>query len=328
MWLLSWLFGWSKEEKTKFWTTNATDFWLRKKDTSYEDNISYGNNINFDIDFLDNYNLSDFSYKVFSIPKRKGWKRQIYAPNDGLKKVQKDILHKLECTYFLPKFVTAFRKWFSIKDNAKYHKNKKIVINIDIKDFFPSIKADMIKERLSYYNFDGNKIEKFIEYTTRNWILPQWAPTSPFVANFVFLPIDYMMIKLLKKYDENVSYTRYADDITFSSDNENIKNAIRIIIDSILPKYGFKANKDKITIYRSHRKQLVTWLMVNKKVSYPRNKYMILRAKIYNFLKNWEWNINEIKWHLAFLRSVDYKKYKRLKKYYSKKFSNIDLLFS
>jgi RNA-directed DNA polymerase len=99
------------------------------------------------------------------------------------------------------------------------------------------------------------------------------------------LPIDEIIIKLLKKYDKNVAYTRYADDITFSSDNENIKNAIRIITDSILPKYGFQANKKKTKVYRNHRKQLVTGLVVNKRVAYPRDKYMILRAKIYNFLQ-------------------------------------------
>ncbi len=302
MWLFSWLF-WSKRSNWSF----------------YDD---YENN--FNIDFVDDYDLFDFSYETFSVSKRNGWKREIFAPNKELKKVQKDILHKLEYSYFLPKFVTAFRKWISIKDNAKYHKNKKIVINIDIKDFFPSVKVNMIKERLKYYDFDNDKIEKFVKYTTVNWFLPQWAPTSPFIANFVFLPVDYIILNLLKKYDEDISYTRYADDITFSSDNENIKNAIRIITESILPKYGFQANKKKTTVYRNHRKQLVTWLVVNERVSYPRNKYIILRAKIYNFLEKNIWDETEIKGYLAFLRDVDYKKYKKLKKYYWQKFNWTD----
>jgi hypothetical protein len=61
---------------------------------------------------------------------------------------------------------------------------------------------------------------------------------------------------------------------------------------------------------------------VNKKVAYPRTKYMILRSMIYNFITKWKWESNKIKWHLSFLKNVDYKKYKILKKYYKSKFEN------
>jgi len=305
MWLFSWLFWWNTES---WWSIN-----------SYENKI-------FDISFIKNYDLFDFSYETFYLEKRNGKSRKIQAPNNQLKQVQKEILEKLERNYIMPGFVTAFRKRYSIKYNAKKHINKKIVISMDIKDFFPSITEEKIKNRFKYYKFDEQDIEKFIKYTITDGSLPQWAPTSPFISNFVFLSIDYAIIKILEKYDDNVSYTRYADDITFSSDNTEIKNAIRII-ETIVMNHWFTINKEKTKVYRNHTKQMVTWLVVNQKVAYPRNKYMILRAKINNFLKNKEWNINKIKWHLAFLRSVDYKKYKKLKKYYSKKFSNIDLLF-
>lgn len=294
--------------------------------------IKKGKSWKFNVDFINKYKSLDLYYNTFYIPKRDWTKRKIQAPNQKLKIIQKQILKELEKKYFLPNFVTAFRKNFSIKYNAKKHVNKKVVINIDIKDFFSHITDEMLEKRLKYYtHIKHEDIQKFISFTTTKWSLPQGAPTSPFLANFVFLPIDYIIIKLLKKYDKNVSYTRYADDLTFSSNNDTIKNAIRIITDSILPKYGFEAKKKKTTIYRNHTKQLVTGLVVNEKVTYPRSKYMVLRSKVYNFITTWVWESNKIKWHLSFLQYVDYKKYKRLKKYYQSKFennSNFSLLFT
>ena len=281
------------------------------------------NSTKFNLDFIKKYENQDIYYNTFFIPKRDWTRRKIQAPNNKLKIVQKKILKELEKRYFLPNFVTAFRKNFSIKYNAKKHTNKKVVINIDIKDFFSNVTSEMLEKRFKFYkNIKDEDIQKFIKLTTNNWSIPQGAPTSPFLANFVFLPIDYIIINLLKKYDKNVSYTRYADDLTFSSNNVKIKNAIRIITDWILPKYWFEAKKKKTTIYRKHTRQLVTGLVVNTKVAYPRAKYMILRSMIYNFITKWKWDSYKIKWYLSFLRFIDYKKYKILKKYYSSKFKN------
>lgn len=281
--------------------------------------------------FIKKYSVANKSYESFYIPKKSWEKRLIESPNSDLKSIQKLLLKDLEKTFLLPWFVTAFRKKYSIKTNAKKHINKKIVINIDIENFFHSISSEKIRKTLSFYeNITENEIDNFINIVTYNNKLPQWAPTSPFVANLVFLWIDNIIIKLLKKYDKKVSYTRYADDITFSSNNQKIKNAIRIITESLLPKYWYNVKKKKTTIYRKHRKQLVTWLIVNERVALPRNKYMILRSAVYNFLKKWEWNIDIIRWNLAFLKNVDKKKYNKLKFYYRRNFKenrNYKILF-
>ncbi len=287
---------------------------------------------NFNLKFLNKIPILNPDYNTFYIPKRDWSERQIDAPNTQLKNIQKNILRELNKTYLFPSFVSWFKKNASIKNNASKHTNKKIIINIDIEDFFHSITENKIRKTLrAYKELQNEEIEKLINLVTYRWRLAQWAPTSPFIANLVFLWIDNIIIKLLKKYDKKVSYTRYADDITFSSNNTKIKNAIRIIVDSILPKYGYVAKKKKTTIYRAHTKQIVTGLVVNKRVSYPRNKYMKLRAMVFNFLSKWDWNINIIKWHLSFLKSVDRKKYLKLKFYYRRNFkenNNYKVLFN
>lgn len=288
-------------------------------------------NKKFNINFMQQYNSFSREYKSFTIPKRNWGQRIIDSPNKDLMNIQKDLLSNLEKSFIFPTYVTAFIKNRWIKNNANKHISKKIVINIDIENFFHSITSDKIRDSLGYYKWvNKGYIENFIDIITYKWRLPQWSPTSPFIANLVFLWIDSIIISILKRYDKNVWYSRYADDITFSSNNEKIKDAIRIITDWVLPKYWYKAKKKKTTIYRNHRKQLVTWLIVNEKVSYPRNKYMILRSSVYNFLKTSKWDLNKIKWHLSFLKSVDRKKYHKLKFYYRIKFKttkNYDLLF-
>ncbi len=285
----------------------------------------------FNLKFLQKYSTYTKNYREFHIPKRDWTQRLIETPNEKLKNIQKDVLINLDRNFIFPSYVTAFRKGNWVKNNAQKHIGKKIIINIDIKDYFHSITEDKIKEALSSYKWLlPEEIGKLVDITTYKWRLAQWAPTSPFIANLVFLWIDTMIIKLLKKYDTKVWYSRYADDITFSSDNPRIQNAIRIITDSLLPKYWYTAKKKKTCIYRSHTKQLVTWLVVNKRVSYPRNKYMTLRAMVYNFLKNGDWDKNKIKWYLSFLKSVDSEKYNKLKFYYKREFkftNNYELLF-
>lgn len=305
---------------------------------------------------IDNIALDniDFSYSEVSIPKKNWWTRKINIPNDNLKSKQKEYLKFLQKIIF-PKFITGFRKCHPINVTARKHIGQNVVVNLDIDNFFDNITVEKIRSRLEDTLIKEKKIkpvakldkerpwlktqtpvdnllqeknahiEKIISLITYNGCLPQGAPTSPFMSNFVFLPIDYYILNTLKRYDPDVIYTRYADNITFSSSKKwsNILNAIRIIDQGILSKYWYKINKQKTSISRKHTRQTVLGLVVNEKLSYPRKKYMILRAKINNFLAKWEWNISKIKWYLSFLYLVDTKKYKTLKKYYSKKYWEI-----
>ncbi|EKE30343.1 MAG: ribonuclease H [uncultured bacterium (gcode 4)] len=265
------------------------------------------------------FDAPDLSYTTFTIPKKDWTSRQIEAPNAQLKKTQQTLLHLLSNNIILPWYVTGFRKKFSIKTNAKKHVGREVVINLDIKDFFTNVTTQKLRQRLEYLKVDNEIISRFEKLCFNNWHLPQWAPTSPFLANFIFVPIDEAIIKTAKKYDKNIIYSRYADNITLSSNVKNISNLIRIISEWIMPKFGYTINS-KVNLSRKHTRQTVTWITVNEKISMPRHKYMLLRAQVHAYLTKWTWNTLEIAWRLAFLYLLDKKKYWKLQKYYKKKF--------
>lgn len=219
------------------------------------------------------------SYHSFTVPKRDGTERTIDAPSDELKDAQRKILTWLERTYGFSEHVTGFRRGKSLWDNAKPHSGKKVVVNVDVENFFPSVSETKVAKAFAAMGMPEASIPELVRLTTYRGCLPQGAPTSPFIANSVFSPVDDAVVKLLKKYDKKAEYTRYADDLTFSSDDSKIVNAIRIIEDGILPRFGFLAKKKKTCVYRAHTRQTVTGLVVNgKKPRVSRDRYMKIRS--------------------------------------------------
>ena len=186
-------------------------------------------------------------YIHFLIPKKNGKFRHIFAPNPQLKTIQHTILEILKAYYSPIPNVTGYVNRKSIVDNALPHIGKKYILNIDIKDFFTSISGERVYKRLHEppFNFPdkiayiimriccedtSNKLyKKQILYgQVKSWErirkhLPQGAPTSPILSNAVCDKMDSQIIELCKAFD--VTYTRYADDLTFSCmDNVFIKN--------------------------------------------------------------------------------------------------------
>ncbi len=219
------------------------------------------------------------SYHSFTVPKRDGTERTIDAPSDELKDAQRKILTWLERNYGFSEHVTGFRRGKNLWDNAKPHSKKKVVVNVDVENFFPSVTEGKVATAFAEMGIPETAIPELVRLTTYRGCLPQGAPTSPFIANSVFSPVDDAVVKLLKKYDGKAKYTRYADDLTFSSDDSKIVNAIRVIEDGILPRFGFRAKKKKTCVYRAHTRQTVTGLVVNgKKPRISRDRYMKIRS--------------------------------------------------
>ena len=109
--------------------------------------------------------------------------------------------------------------------------------------------------------------------------LPQGAPTSPMLSNICFKKVDNTILSFCNK--NNIIYTRYADDLTFSGDNFNIKNIIAIIT-QILKKNGYQINKQKTKVMRPGNKKIITGIIVNEKLSISRHLRRKLRAAINN----------------------------------------------
>lgn len=233
-------------------------------------------------------------YKCFSVEKKNGGKREINAPDWILKKVQKRLNYYLQAYYLClkPEAVNGFTvnphylgKKCNIAENAKPHTGKRSVLNIDLKDFFQSIKAWQVKDILVSEIFGYNEpISTAITLlTTYQGGLPTGSPTSPVISNFICLKLD----QELSEYCENngLTYTRYADDMTFSSNIKISDNDILDII-NIIKRNGFRINEKKLRLKERNRKQTVTGLTVNEKVNIDRKLLKKVRAMLHDMIKN------------------------------------------
>jgi len=172
--------------------------------------------------------------------------------------------------YTPPHFIHGFVSGKNVKTNASAHINKKEVLSVDIKDFFDTINDVMITEALINLGFN-KQIAKYISsITTINGHLVQGFNTSPTIANLVALPMDE---KLLLLCDNSAIYTRYADDLYFST---NTKLPTIESIEDIVTSFGFSLNHKKTKQMSRGKKQFVTGLTVfdNK---YPRIPKIIKR---------------------------------------------------
>lgn len=138
-------------------------------------------------------------------------------------------------------FAKAFVKRRSIKSNAKFHRNKKIILTIDIKDFFGSINKEKVLEIFKGLGYTDPLVQTFSSLCTLRNSLPQGAPTSPALSNLVFINLDLLIFDYCTKNE--IHYSRYADDLTFSGDFE-VGKTIKFISDLLLEN-GYTINKDK-----------------------------------------------------------------------------------
>lgn len=267
------------------------------------------------------WKLSKFSekyYFVYSIPKRDHGKRIISQPSRELKAIQAwilgNILDKLEPS----SSCKGFEKGLTILDNANPHVGSSFVLNIDIDNFFPSISSNKVFSifaTVGYNNLISSIITKICTYDNS---LPQGSPCSPKISNLVCIRMDNRIQGYVGK--RGIIYTRYADDMTFSGLTPYKVLHILPTIEKIVNSEGFTLNKQKTRVAGLARAKRVTGLVVNEKdAGIGTQKFQILRAKIHHLthskMKNNYELLNEVKGWLAFLNSVDRKRYEKAKMY-------------
>ena len=224
-------------------------------------------------------------YYEFSIPKKNGGERKISMPNRELLIIQTQIKEKILDNIIIHKNAYGFAKNKSIKDNAIVHLNQEMILNMDLKDFFPSIH----KGRIYYIyknlcKYDNNTSYCLTQLTTYKNALPQGAPTSPILSNIVAYMLDVRLSKLAEKF--NINYTRYADDITFSGSKTNINNSLLKIVENIIKDCGFSVNNKKTRFASQSGRQEVTGLIVNnKEVNVSKEYIKEIRQEIYYIKK-------------------------------------------
>lgn len=240
----------------------------------------------------------DNCYNTLEIPKKNGDTRTICVPNKNLKKVQEKLYNKLSTYYdeiktqnnFTSKISHGFEKNRSIVTNAEVHKNKRYVVNLDLLDFFPSINFGRVRSyfiKNNYFEINDDIATILAQLTCYKGTLPQGASTSPLIANMICNIMDIRILKIAKKY--RLDYTRYADDLTFSTNNKYFLNDYDKFLEdikNIIHRSGFELNSKKTRLLFSNSRQEVTGLVVNKKISVPKEYYKNTRAMAHSLYKN------------------------------------------
>lgn len=228
-------------------------------------------------------------YIEFKISKKSGGERTILSPNSNIKYLQSQLNTILQCFYQSRSCSHGFVSGKSIKTNSINHVGKKYVLNIDLFDFFTSIHIGRvigILKKIGINESIANDIANICCYknpTTNTLYLPQGSPTSPVITNLICYSLDSKLVNLAKQY--RASYSRYADDITFSHNNENIINELNLEIRTIIVDEGFQINESKFRINNRNYRQVVTGLTVNKKVNLSRKFLRNLRATLHCWQK-------------------------------------------
>jgi hypothetical protein len=220
-------------------------------------------------------------YIRFKIPKKTGGERLISAPMPRLKNAQNwtlvNILEKLE----LHDAAHGFRRDRSIVSNAQPHVGRDVIINFDLKDFFPSISYRRVKGLFQSFGYseaaatifgllctepEVEEVELdgkiyYVALTQR--YLPQGSPASPAITNLLCRRLDRRLTQMAAQL--GFTYTRYADDLTFSAVGDSLKHICNLLkrTESIVVHEGFTINAEKTRILRKSRQQEVTGVVVN-----------------------------------------------------------------
>jgi RNA-directed DNA polymerase len=242
-------------------------------------------------------------YTIFDIKKKGGGIRRIDAPIPKLKGLQKRLAAILyECLRELEearkrknKLSHAFRKDRSIITNAKAHKSRRYVLNLDLQNFFPSLHFDRV--RGFFLNNNQFKLAEPVatllaQIACNDGVLPQGSPCSPILSELLTHFLDMRLVKLAAK--NKCSYTRYADDITFSTNQKEFPAALAVAVGegwvlgdelkSRIRDAGFTINDAKTRMQVRGSRQTVTGLTVNEKVNVPQHYYKVARAMTNSFL--------------------------------------------
>ena len=250
-----------------------------------------------------NPNHAFHRFRQFKIKKKSGGFRQITAPrNRSFMMLLQSVNEILKAIYTPSDYAMGFTEKRSVVTNASVHRSQNYVFNIDLKDFFPSVEQGRVMKRLTLapFNFSPQiallisglcsmRVKRVQPIETKQhdldkqfmYVLPQGAPTSPIITNTICDTLDRRLAGLAKRF--GLRYTRYADDITFSSmhyvyseNGEFIKELARIINTQ-----GFVINKAKTRIQKLGRRQEVTGIIVSDKLNVTKKYVREIRSLLY-----------------------------------------------
>jgi len=259
------------------------------------------------------YKIPDeIKYSEFEILKKNGKTRKIKAPVDQLKHLQRRLADLLNSCFDeisseaqKKSLSHGFRKNHSIITNANNHKNRRHVFNVDLQDFFPSINFGRVRGffiKNKYFSLDVKVATVIAQIACHDNELPQGSPCSPIISNLIGHLLDIRMVNLAKR--GKCTYSRYADDLTFSTNRKDFPSTIAIKqkdnnwvaskkLSREINKVGFCINSEKTSMQFKTARQIATGLIVNEKVNIKKEYYKNARSMCHKVFNTGEFYIED-----------------------------------
>ncbi len=241
-------------------------------------------------------------YRRFDIPKKTGGLRRISAPMPRLKAAQRWLLDHVLAKVAVHDAAHGFRAARSIVTNARPHVGAAVVINLDLKDFFPTLDYRRIRGMFRGLGYGEAAATVFALITSEPETdeveldgqtfhvasgarrLPQGAPTSPMITNIVCRRFDARLAGAARKL--GFTYTRYADDLTFSGPSDADAGAMLSMVRLVAAAEGFAEHPGKTRVLRRGRRQEVTGVVVNQRLGVDRETLRRFRALLFQIDKD------------------------------------------
>ncbi|MEQ5184500.1 retron St85 family RNA-directed DNA polymerase [Providencia alcalifaciens] len=239
---------------------------------------------------------SPLKYKVYKIPKRGSGVRVIAQPTPKVKNLQRKLVNFLRTQLTIHSCATAYEPGKSIRENALQHVNNRYLLKMDFANFFNSITPEMFKNALLHDSVEIDENSLILLNSIFFWcpgkklsgklVLSVGAPSSPFISNYVMKKFDQLLSEIC--HQASITYTRYADDMTFSTQRENVLFTLKEQIATLLVKLGYEnitINESK-TVFSSkaHNRHVTGVTLTNdNKLSVGRKNKRYASSLIFRF---------------------------------------------
>lgn len=269
-------------------------------------------------------------YKTFYVAKRDGGQREINAPCMSLKVLQRwvleNILYKVRVSQYSLGFLKS-ENGSPLVQCAERHKNNLYILKMDLKDFFPSVRRERVYKQFLQLGYDKYASNLLANICTLNDKLPQGAVTSPYLANLVCYRMDIRIAGYCNKRD--ITYTRYADDLTFSCDNRDMLRNIYGMIKKIVEDEGFLVNEKKTRFLTPKGHKEIIGVTVNDGViKAPKEMKRKIRAMIHLAIISGDYsNIDKIRGYISYIDSIEKNYRSKIIKYIEQYIDNEVTLF-
>jgi len=295
--------------------------------------MTLAESIAFDLNFEAKYvslvaQTASHRYKTYSIPKKTGGTRTIEHPARELKLFQRWLVENLFARLPVHRAARAYKRGSSIYRNASQHKSHNFILKVDFKDFFPSIRAvdiyhllqthlDTLKGRIA----STSDIELVCRLVCRNGRLTIGAPSSPIVSNCVMYEFDETWVTVSRQ--NRITYTRYADDLYFSTNEGNVLERVLNDLKADLgqrPYPVLRINEEKTVFTSRKRRRLVTGLVLTPAgtISLGRHRKRVIKSLVYRNSQGrlQPEQVASLKGMLAYAQSVEPSFIERLRRKY------------